>query len=74
MAYFSRHPFGVPGEEFRLASLKAFLANMIRDVKAHPTPYEAKDFLPGEEQTPDDHLSIIEQMNMAYGGKDLRSE
>ena len=56
------------------------IANTNRDPEKHPEPFEITDFLLkfGEEpaesktQTWQEQLAIVEMLNIAFGGKDLR--
>lgn len=45
---FCAQPWGDWTVTLMLAQLSALLANINRDAKARPRPYEVNDFLPGE--------------------------
>lgn len=72
-------PFGEERADLRSAIVACTVANAFRDPKKHPKPYSARDFMPkfgpGEEeegQTVEEQLALVELLNAAYGGKDLR--
>lgn len=64
--------------DWRIARLTAVLFNLWRGKKTKPA--KASDFVPewgkpaaqDETQTADHMLTIIEQLNAAFGGRDLR--
>ena len=43
--FFAEEPYGTPLHDVIQAQLRALLANINRNEKARPTPFEARDFL-----------------------------
>lgn len=80
MAYYSLEPFGQDRGDIGPAIVAATVANANR-VPDTP-PYDLKDFLPTFELEPEkdlqspawrQQLAIVELLNSAFGGEDLRS-
>ena len=55
LAFYSIEPFGEARADLRTAMLMALLANIYRDEKKQPRPFEAKDFMPQFDRAPDEH-------------------
>lgn len=63
-----------------MAILASLIANVNRDAKQRKNPYEPSDFMPVFDQSPklkepqsmDEQLMILEMLNTAFGGNDLR--
>jgi hypothetical protein len=78
-AYALVEPFGEERADWRSAVEMALLANVHRDSKRQRRPFGAQDFLLHFEQPAVDpevemhkQLHIVELLNMAMGGVDLR--
>ena len=77
-AYFRLDPFGQDRQDIGAALVACTVANVNRS--NDQDPYEIQDFMPRfgvqEEQRQDwkDQLSLVEMMNEAFGGLDLRGE
>jgi len=63
----------------RAALVACLIANANRDPEKHPEPFEITDFLlkfgdqqESKKQTWQEQLAIVEMLNIAFGGKDLR--
>ena len=88
MIFDRHEPVGARRLDWLAARIMALMANMMADRKKHPEAFKAGDFLPefwqdtgDDEDAEDDEeqgmpwqtmLSIVEAMNKALGGKDLR--
>lgn len=79
MVYYQNEPFGAWRDDYRVAILTALMANVYRDQKTRREPYVPEDFMPrfgesdGEQaQTPEEMLMVVEMLNVAFGGRDLR--
>jgi len=68
-------------EDYRIGLLCAVIAEPNRDARKHKKPFTPQDFMPtrgqADEKTPlkqdwQEQLSIIERLNKAFGGEDLR--
>lgn len=78
--YYQLEPFGEERADLRAALVACLVANANRDLEKHPEPFEITDFLlkfddePEEpkKQTWQEQLAIVEMLNIAFGGKDLR--
>lgn len=80
IAYNELEPIGEVRDDLRAGIVASTIAEAHRNPKKRKRPFEAKEFMPDfekrqdkEEQTPDQQLAIIEQFNLAMGGKDLRN-
>lgn len=76
MAYAELEPFGEERADLRSGIIASVLANVNRDAKKHPKPFTPQDFMPVFER-PDpmstsDQIAMIEMLNAAFGGVDLR--
>lgn len=71
--------------DLRTGVICSTFANVFRDENKKPNPFIPTDFFPGlgknnqrsefsEPQSLDEQLAIVEMLNAAYGGKDLRLE
>jgi len=59
-------------EEYRIAGMKAHIANIHRDKKVKSTPYQPKDFLPDllkrkSKPSPEELLQKAKNINAALG-------
>jgi hypothetical protein len=74
MAYAGLEPFGEERADLRAGIIAATIANVHRP--GERDPYTPTDFMPcfgpPPPQTPDHMLSIVEVLNAAYGGVDMR--
>jgi len=81
-AYYRLEPFGEERADLRTGILAALIANVNRDPKQRKKPYEPADFMPTFDkqskatapQSIDEQLMIIEMLNIAFGGDDLRGK
>lgn len=77
MAYALVEPWGEERADFRSAIVASNVANLGRDPKKRAKPYEASDFMPTfarkQPQTWEEQLHIVEMLNVAFGGRDLRA-
>jgi hypothetical protein len=75
MAYDRMSPIGPQRGDLRAALIATVLANVHRNPKKHQA-FKLDDFLLRWEekpaQTPDEQLRIVELINAAFGGVDLR--
>jgi len=75
-------PFNQQRADLRAGIVSSVIANVHRDAKKRPEPYGPGDFLPkfqenGSErvkQSPEAMLGLVEVMNRAFGGVDLREK
>jgi len=80
MAFAREEPIGEHRADLRTGILASLIANANRDPKKRHKPFTASDFMPefwdrgGAEQDWTDQLMIIETLNMAFGGQDLRPD
>lgn len=79
MAFYRLEPFGEEREDLRMGILASTIANVNRDPKVRRRAYQARDFIPvfGPEATDDEARmnrmkQMVEILNAAFGGKDLR--
>ena len=76
MAYFELDPFGQERADLRSAIVASTVANTVRDPKKKQKPWLPRDFMPKfeqqREQTWQEQLAIVEMINAAMGGRDLR--
>ena len=71
--FYGLEPFGEHRADLRAGVVAATVANVNRDKKQKP--YKPEQFLLFREkpkQTWEDQLRMVEMLNIAYGGKDLR--
>jgi hypothetical protein len=78
-AYYELEPFGEERSDLRSGTIAAVVANTARDPKKRRRPYKASDFMhrfdqePGEERPRwEAQLALVEQLNVAFGGRDER--
>jgi len=76
-AYFRLEPFGEERADLRAAIVAATVANTARDRKRRRRPFQAAEFMPHFErkaqQSWEEQLQIVEMINVAFGGRDLRA-
>lgn len=76
LAYCEMEPFGEERGDLRAGIVASTVANVNRDPKKRPRPFQPRDFMPefGESkgQSWQEQLQIVEMLNHAFGGKDLR--
>jgi hypothetical protein len=78
MAYAGLEPFGEERADLRAGIVASTVANTARDPKVQRDPFTPQEFMPkfeskdSTEQTPEQMLSIVEMLNAAFGGQDLR--
>lgn len=77
MAFMRVEPLGAERLDYWMATLLAFLANMHRDPKKRRKPWRVRDFWPRwwrVSQRGDWRAmkAMVEMLNAAMGGKDLR--
>jgi hypothetical protein len=85
-AFAALEPFGDAQQDVRMGRLMALLANINRDPRRRPTPYQPEEFLPDRTLTPAEAqareeaagpsrlLAAVEALNASLGGADLRGE
>lgn len=75
MAFYRLEPFGEERDDLRTGIVASTVAETARDTKRRRRPYRPKDFMPQfdrMQQTWEQQLAVVEMMNRALGGKDLR--
>ena len=77
MAYAKIEPFGEMRADLRAGIIASTVANTARDPKKRRRPFQPREFMPRFErqqrtQTWQEQLHIVEMMNVAFGGRDLR--
>jgi hypothetical protein len=75
VAFYALEPFG--NEWLQTGTLGAVIANAHRDPKTTPRAYEAKDFIPREEdpaKSSDELLAVARMMTAASKGKNDRTK
>lgn len=78
MAYAGLEPWGEERADLRMAIIASTIANANRDPKKRRKPFKPEDFLPKfdrsqrEPQSWQEQLKIVELLNVAFGGRDLR--
>ena len=78
MAYAGLEPFGEERADLRAGIVAATVANAARDPKVQRDPFTPEEFMPkfesedSTEQTPEQMLALVEMLNAAFGGQDLR--
>lgn len=77
MAYYGIEPFGEERADWRAGIVASTVANTARDPKVQREPFTPQEFMPKfeketTEQTPEQMLAIVEMLNAAFGGQDLR--
>lgn len=81
MAYDSLAPFGDERADLRAGTIAATIANANRDPEKQPEPFTPADFMPvydveshePEGQSVERQIAIVEMLNVAFGGRDLRN-
>lgn len=77
VAFSKLEPFGSEAAFLRAGIVASTIANANRNPKKRSRPYTPKDFMPkfGERprvQSQEEQLRIVEMLNEAFGGQDLR--
>lgn len=77
MAFAQVEPIGPSRGDLQAAIVASTVANTARDAKKHPQPYEPSGFIPDywnrqRQQSWEEQLRIVELLNVAFGGRDLR--
>lgn len=78
IAYSHVDPFGEERDDLRAGIIASVIANSNRNPKKRPRPFTPGDFMPKLDRRPkktqswEEQLKIVEQLNAAFGGKDLR--
>lgn len=85
-AYYRLEPFGEERDDFRAGTISSTIANVFADPKKRKKPFTPEEFIPEwrvadeEEETEEEQepwrkqLAIVEMLNAAFGGKDLRAK
>lgn len=80
-AYAQLDPFGNARGDLRAGIVASTFANAHRDQKKRKKPFTAQEFMPEfaqakrqPQQTWQEQLAIVEMLNKALGGKDLRAK
>jgi len=79
-AYAQLDPFGNERGDLQAGIVASMIANVYRDRKKQRKPFAPADFLPVFErkrkrrQTWQQQLQIVEMLNQAFGGRDLRKD
>lgn len=77
MAYYSIEPWGEERGDLRAGIVASTVAETARDPKKRGRPYKPREFMPSFEQkrqTWEEQLAIVEVLNEALGGEDLRND
>lgn len=81
MAFATLAPFGARRGDWQAALVAATVANTARDPKHRREPFGPADFLlewgtreQAEGQSWEEQLRIVAQLNVAFGGRDLRDD
>lgn len=80
IAYSHVDPFGEERGDLRAGIIAATIANANRNPKKRPRPFTPADFMPKVNQRPQkvqswqEQLKIVEMLNAAFGGRDLRKD
>ena len=85
LAYAQLEPFGEPRADLRAGIVASTIANTHRDPKVRKRPFEPQEFVPDfAEQWRQAHrppepphikmLRMVEMLNEAFGGQDLRKK
>lgn len=72
IAFFGLEPFGCEVDNWRAGMIAATIANAAPSKRRRT--FKPKDFMPQRKrpQTWQEQLKIVEELNAAFGGKDLR--
>lgn len=76
-AYAQVEPFGEARADLRAGIVASTVANTARDTKKRQEPFKPSEFMPSfEKESPEPDssrmLHMVEMLNAAMGGKDLR--
>jgi hypothetical protein len=81
MAFAQVEPFGVERADLQAALVASTVANTARNPKKRRRPFEVKEFLlqfwaraTAPQQSWQDQLRIVEMLNVAFRGRDLRDK
>ncbi|MGM0409187.1 MAG: phage tail assembly protein T [Bacillota bacterium] len=80
MAFYTLNPFGEEREDLRTGIIASTIVNAIQSFgdSKNKKEYKPQDFMPEfyeeEEDKQNKLLSIVENLNKAFGGKDLRDK
>ncbi len=83
MAFYQVEPWGEERADLRSGIVASTVANAHRDPKKRKRPFKPEDFIPKFEpkferkkgrKTPEQMLRLVEMLNVAFGGKDLRKK
>lgn len=76
MCYYELEPWGEEKADLRAGIIASTVANTARDPKKQQRPFTPADFMPRqtEQRDPEELLRVVEQWNIALGGKDLREK
>lgn len=78
MAFFEMEPFGPERADLRAAIVASTVANTARDPKKRARPWTPRDFMPRFDQPAEqdwqEQLAIVEMLNAAFGGRDVRDD
>jgi hypothetical protein len=70
--------FGSEADFLKAGIIASTVANTARNPKKKAKPYQPSDFMPKfhkpKPQTPEEMLRIVEMLNTAWGGRDLRGQ
>lgn len=73
MAFHALEPFGPDAESWRAGMIAATMANLQRDTKKRPQPFEPDDFMPAAPTTPEerqaDLRARIDAAMAMFGGR-----
>lgn len=78
MAYYALEPWGCQIDDQRSGLVASVIANVNRDAKRRPAPYQVDDFMPKRGGEPREQknwqqlLKTVELINAALGGEDKR--
>lgn len=79
LAYYRVEPFGEDRADLRAGIIASVIANVNRDPKKRRRAFRPEDFIPkfdrkDERQPWQDQLKLVEMLNKALGGRDLRDK
>lgn len=75
MAYYHVEPFGAERDNMHAGIVAATIANANRNPKKQRKAFSFADFIlkfTVKKKTPEQMLQVVEMLNAAFGGKDLR--
>lgn len=81
LAFSQIEPIGDAREDLRAGIIASTIANSFRDTEKQKKPYSPADFMidwdnppKREKKSPGNLLEMVERINVAYGGQDLRKK